>query len=140
MSCRNEPLISSEEDCVWIELQEADMIHGQALQADGGLTGIRDCSALESALARPKHKLLYSEKPLHLATLAAAYGFGIATSHPYNDGNKRTAFMVTNVFLLINGMRIRARQEEVVEAMYSLAMGECTENRFAKWVEKHLEQ
>ncbi|MCL2024514.1 MAG: type II toxin-antitoxin system death-on-curing family toxin [Coriobacteriia bacterium] len=130
--------ISSEDDYLWIDVQEADALHDMMLRADGGLPGTRDQAALESALSRPTYKYLYSEEPPSLATLAAAYGFGIATSHPYNDANKRTAFTVMNTFLLINGARIKACQEDVVRVMRLLAMGKIDEEGLTIWLEEHL--
>jgi death-on-curing protein len=49
-------------------------------------------NALESALARPKQKWSY-EGEGNMAILAAAYGFGLASNHPYRDGSKRIAFL-----------------------------------------------
>lgn len=58
----------------------------------GGPAGIRDQGLLESALARPQNKYAYGDTDL--ASLAAAYAFGLARNHPFIDGNKRIAFHV----------------------------------------------
>jgi len=55
--------------------------------------GMRDATALAAALARPQQKYVY-DPDTEIAQLAAAYAFGVAMSHPYSDGNKRTAFLV----------------------------------------------
>ena len=138
MSSQSDRLIRSEADCLWINVSDADAIHAELLAAHGGLSGVRDRSALESALMRPRQKLSHVSKPLPLSALAAAYSFGITRDHPYNDGNKRTAFTVANVFLLINGARIRAEQSDVVRTMILLAAGEFSEEDFARWVKNHL--
>jgi death-on-curing family protein len=62
-----------------------------------------------------------------LATLAAAYGWGPVTSHPYRDGNKRVAFLAMAIFVGLNGFEIEASQEDVVTTMFAAAAGQLTE-------------
>ena len=69
-----------------------------------------------------------------LAELAAAYGHGLATGHPFHDGNKRIAFVTMAVFLELNGAPLEADEAEVVTVMLSLAAGETTEEQLASWV------
>ena len=84
----------------WVTVSQAFRIHGEQLALFGGPAGIRDEGALDSAIDRPRNKYLY-EQP-DLASLAAAYAFGIAKNHPFVDGNKRTAFAVLMTFLRKN--------------------------------------
>ncbi|NIP87774.1 MAG: type II toxin-antitoxin system death-on-curing family toxin, partial [Gammaproteobacteria bacterium] len=77
--------------------RDCDAIHRDQLRQHGGVPGVRDENALESALARPRNKWAY-DPDADLAALAAAYGYGLATNHGYNDGNKRIAFMAMYVF------------------------------------------
>jgi death-on-curing protein len=98
---------------------------------------MRDENALESALARPKQKWSY-EEDVDLTMLAAAYAFGIASNHPYLDGNKRVAFLATATFLGLNGFEIEATEPEVVEVMMALAVGQLTEQQMADWIREHL--
>jgi death on curing protein len=51
---------------------------------------MRDNNLFLSALARPRNLFAY-EKVTDLSRLAAAYAYGIARNHPFNDGNKRAA-------------------------------------------------
>ena len=44
----------------------------------------------------------------------------MAQNHPFVDGNKRTAFAVTDVFLRINGLTITANPDVIIEFIYSL--------------------
>ena len=124
---------------LWIEKHEALTIHAQQLAAHGGSDGLRDEGLLESALARPLNLLAYSEEMPSLARLAAAYGFGIARNHPFVDGNKRTALVVTFTFLLINGFRITASKEDRYFAFYDLAAGKFSEDSLAQWLQANTE-
>jgi death-on-curing protein len=121
----------------WLNRTVVDAIHADQLRQHGGLAGIRDENALESALARPKQKWSYSDDR-DLATLAAAYGFGLARNHPYRDGNKRIAFLALATFLGMNGSEVNATDAEVVTTMVSLAEGKLTERQLAGWIRDHV--
>ncbi len=114
-----------------------DAIHFDLLTTHGGMPGLRDEDALESALARPQQRHSY-EAGSDLATLTAAYGFGIARNHPFNDGNKRVAFVVMAVFAGLNGLDVVAPETEVVTYMLDLAAGSLTEEQLAEWLRSRL--
>ena len=121
----------------WLSRRLIDAIHLDQLREHGGSPGVRDENALESALARPRNRFVY-DPATDLATLAAAYGYGLATNHGYVDGNKRVAFMALYVFLALNGRELGAMELEVVALMLALAAGELTEDELAAWVRSHL--
>jgi death-on-curing protein len=114
-----------------------DAVHLDQLREHGGLPGIRDENALEWALARPKQRWHY-KRASDLATLAAAYGSGLATSHSYRDGNNRIAFLAMAIFVELNGWRLEAPEEEVVQVMLGVAHHRLTEHDLAAWVRAHL--
>ncbi|MBN2823610.1 MAG: type II toxin-antitoxin system death-on-curing family toxin [Coriobacteriia bacterium] len=103
------------------------------------MPGLRDENLLESALARPRQRYAY-EPSIDLAALAAAYGYGLARNHPYNDGNKRVAFVVMAVFLGLNRLEFTASETEVVIAIVRLASGELDEEVLADWIRLHTEK
>ena len=69
--------------------------------------------------------------------LASAYAYGITRNHPYNDGSKRTAFMLAYVFLGTNGRHLDAAEEEVVSTLVLLAEHRLSEAEFAEWLKSH---
>ena len=113
-----------------------DAIHFEQLREHGGLHGIRDEGALESALAKPRQKWWY-ERKADVVSLAAAYGFGIARNHPYRDGNKRVAFLALVMFLELNGYEFEATDDDVVSEMFGLAAGRISEGDLAEWIQRH---
>lgn len=117
----------------WLSRLVIDAVHADQLREHGGLPGTRDESALESALARPRNKRAYAEET-DLATLAAAYGFGLVKGHPYRDGNKRIGFLAITTFLGINGYDLTASDEDVVTEMVALAAGHVSESELASWI------
>jgi death-on-curing protein len=104
----------------------------------GGLIGIRDENALESALARARQRWSY-ESDSGLSRLAADYAFGIARNHPFTDGNKRVAFIAAVTFLGLNGLDFVAPEDEVVEKMLALASGELDEDGVAGWIRSRVQ-
>jgi death on curing protein len=110
----------------WLTREAIEIIHREQLQEHGGLPGIKDESALESALARPINKAAYGEDDLHV--VAAAYLYGFVKNHPFSDGNKRTGYLAAFTFLYINGWLIEAEQEDVIEFVLEVAAGEIDED------------
>jgi death on curing protein len=122
---------------VWVSRLVLDAVHFDQLREHGGLPGVREEATLEAALARPRQRRAY-EPQSDLATLAAAYGWGLVTSHPYRDGNKRVAFLAMAIFVGLNGFEIEASQEAVVTTMFAAAAGQLTEAQLREWVRSHL--
>lgn len=123
-------------DPVWITLDAVRAIHSWQLAEHGGQDGVRDSGLLESALDRPRNLWAYAKADL--ATLTSAYAFGIAKNHPFTDGNKRTAGVVCETFLIRNGAHLNANNDDWYDAVYTLAAGETTEEQFAQWLRGHL--
>ena len=118
-------------DIKWLPKEAVLAIHARQLAEHGGGTGLRDSGLLDSALQRPQNKMAY-ETP-DLADLAAAYAYDIARNHPFIDGNKRTALVVSRALLLINGYQITAPKEERLKKFLALAEGSLTEGVLAEW-------
>jgi death on curing protein len=121
---------------LWVTLDVAQAAHLEQLAEHGGGEGVRDARLLESAMARPQNLVAYGEPDA--AQLAAAYAFGIARNHPIVDGNKRTAAVVSETFLLLNGNALAASDAELVVAFLALAAGELSEEEMADWFRLHI--
>lgn len=117
----------------WVDRLVVEAVQFDLVREHGGMPGLRDEHALEAALARPQQRRAY-RADADLAELAAAYGHGLATGHPFHDGNKRIAFVTMAVFLELNGVELEADEAEVVTVMLGLAAGGLDEERLAAWV------
>jgi death on curing protein len=120
----------------WIDKRALLLLHEESLAMFGGARGIRDEGLLDSALSRPVNLSLY-EPDSDLATLAAAYGYGIAKNPALIDGNKRAAFLSIGLFLSINGMRLRVDQLDAINNILALATGTLNETALASWIRDH---
>ena len=120
---------------IWVPRVVVDAIHLDQLRAHGGLAGVRDENALESALARASQRWTH-EPSSDVPVLAAAYGFGLCQNHPFRDGNKRAAFVTMVVFLMLNGWGFEAPESEVVTAMLAVAEGKSREADLTAWIQR----
>jgi death on curing protein len=121
----------------WISRLVVDAIQTDMLLTHGGMPGLRDENALESALARPRQRFSYNPEA-DFAVLAAAYGYGLARNHPYNDGNKRVAFVVMAVFLALNDYELVPSETDVLTTIVALASGDLNEETLESWVRSHI--
>ena len=123
---------------VWLFEETLTAIHHRQIAEHGGSEGLRDEGLLLSALARPQNLLAYGEPPPDLASLAAAYAYGIARNHPFVDGNKRTALVAARTFLILNGVDLEATQDDKVLIFLNLAEGAISEEELADWIRKRI--
>lgn len=123
---------------VWIGKALALAIHDRQLAEHGGRVGVRDAKLLESALARPQQLHAYGEPAPDLADLAASLTFALARNHPFVDGNKRTAAVICETFLLLNGTTLHADDLELYPMYLGLAEGALSETNFAAWLRQHI--
>lgn len=122
---------------IWVSLEVALAAHYEQLAEHGGGEGVRDSGMLESAMARPQNLVAYGTPDA--AELAASYAFGIARNHPFVDGNKRTAAVVSETFLVLNGHDLTATDAELVVTFLALAAGELSEDELTAWFRDHLD-
>ena len=122
---------------VWLSRTVVDAIHHDQLREHGGVAGIRDENALESALARPRQTWHYGNRP-DFSALAAAYAFGLVQDHPYRDGNERVGFLAMVTFLGVNGHDFTATEADVVTQIVALASGRISEETLAGWIRQHV--
>jgi death-on-curing protein len=120
----------------WIRAELAYAVHDRQISEHGGLDGIRDRNAVESALARPLQIANYDQPDA--ASLAAAYAYGLAKNHGFADGNKRTAWVLARLFLADNGYHLTFDKLNAVDTMERVAGGQLSEHELADWIRHRL--
>ena len=121
-------------ELIWVPPRAVYIIHDRQIARHGGASGLRDDGLLQNALQRPVNKWQYESADTF--ECAAAYAFGIAKSHAFVDGNKRTAFVTSVTFLRLNGWHFVTEAAEGVASMEGLASGEVSEEKFTIWLER----
>src|SRR5256885_3621321 len=117
---------------VWLDVDEVIDMHAEQLGLFGGPEGIRDRGALESAVSRPVNQWHYGDSDM--ASLAAAYAFGLARNHAFVDGNKRIAFHAMMVFLRHNGIPFAPDPAHATAMILALAASEVNEDGLTRWI------
>jgi len=110
-------------------------IHDDQIRLYGGKYGVRDASALDSALHMPQSQ--FSGQFLHstIFHMAAAYGFHLSQNHPFLDGNKRTAGMAMFTFLQLNDLEPTATEIDYYQAMMAVASGSMSKEQLTDWLQ-----
>ncbi len=110
------------------------------MEQSGGVSQTRDEGLLESAVMRPQTAAYYEEADL--ITQIGLLIVGIALTHAFIDGNKRTALLAGAVFAQINGYWIESGPLEFgrqVEAVVVHEDGlEAATARLIAWLRDHV--
>ena len=114
-------------------------VHDEQLAVHGGLPGVRDPGAVQSALARPRNLASY-ENCDDIGQLAAACAFGIARNHGFADGNKRTALVIADLFLMLNGYELTSPPSENVLTILGVADGPLSEEELDAWIRTNVRE
>ena len=120
----------------FLSLDEAIAIHERLIEKFGGSPGLRDKGLLESALYRPQTGY-YAD----LAQMAAALFESMISNHAFVDGNKRAAFFLCDVFLRLNGWKLKMSADAGYTFIVgSLENGRCDYDHLLPWIRQYLEK
>jgi death-on-curing protein len=101
---------------------------------------VRDEPGLLSAMARPQMVAFY--QGADIALQAAVLIEGLVMSHPFVDGNKRTAAVAAITFLRLNRISLSYQpnptQDEFGLRILALVQHRETVRQLADWVRQHL--
>ena len=121
----------------YLTTAEVLLIHARVIQRLGGTGGVRDVGLLESALARPRATFDQNELYPDRWHQAAALMHSLINNHPFVDGNKRTALVVTGIFLELNGHRLVASNQAAFDFTLDVAMGNLELGEMAQWLARN---
>ncbi|MGB9179268.1 MAG: type II toxin-antitoxin system death-on-curing family toxin [Pyrinomonadaceae bacterium] len=122
---------------LFLRKREVLDIHAQMIEAFGGIHGLRDEGALESAIAAAENREYYENADL--ATCAATYAYHLSQAHAFVDGNKRIAAAASEIFLEINGTRLNSTNEQIVSLFLDIAAGNSSRDAVEQFFQQHVE-
>ena len=109
-------------------------LHQLLIEETGGSPELRDIGLLDSALkgayATFDGQELYPTK----LEKAARLGFSLISNHTFVDGNKRIGMYIMLTFLELNGVKVIAKDRDVIEAGLSVADGSMKYEDLLSWV------
>ena len=124
----------------YLTVSEVLELHRRVVAESGGMLGILNLGGLDSAIAQPR--MTFGGKELYPtpAEKASALGFSLITNHPFADGNKRTGHAAMEVFLVLNGLEIRASADEQEQVILRVAAAQMTREEFTDWLREHISE
>lgn len=118
---------------IWLEKAAIIALHDRSLALHGGPAGVRNEGLLDSALQRPLNRFHY-EGVGDISALAATYAVGVASNHPFIDGNKRAAYQAMILFLALNGSPLKADKVDAIQTMLDVAAGRIDIEALTVWI------
>lgn len=113
------------------------LLHQVMAEATGGDVGVRDDALLESAIENIYATFdgveLYPSKE----EKAARLGYSLISNHAFVDGNKRIGMYIMILFLELNGIKIDANNDDVVNLGLSVASGNANYDDILNWINEH---
>lgn len=118
-----------------ISIEEVLIIHNEVISVFGGANGIREISALESAISRPFQTFGGGDLYPSVIEKASAIGESIIMNHPFTDGNKRTGYLLMETILRMDGMKIIATDDDLYTFIIKITTGEIRFDEIVKWLQ-----
>ena len=113
------------------------LLHQVMAEVTGGDVGVRDDALLESAIENIYATFdgieLYPSKE----EKAARLGYSLISNHAFVDGNKRIGMYIMISFLELNGIKIDANNDDVVNLGLSVASGNANYDDILNWINEH---
>ena len=116
----------------YLTVNQVISFHDDLLNIFGGLPGIRDNNLLFSALHAPKASFDGKEMYPSIYEKAAVYLYHIAKNHPFNDGNKRTAYVAVLAFLKANRTTIKFKATDLEQIVVAVAEGTISKDKLTR--------
>ena len=120
-----------------ITVEEALVLHDLSINFFGGRTGVRDMDLLKSAVSRPLQTFDNKDVYFSVFEKATALLESIVKNHPFIDGNKRTDFLCSVIYLKRNHIKLAASDSEAYEFVIRIASSEIQFEEAVIWLEKH---
>ena len=122
------------ENIRYLTFAEAVFLHIDRMSAVGEIRyGIDQKDLLKSALARPQQTANYEDADL--IRQAASLYFGLIKNHPWLGGNKRTATVLVDTFLILNGFESRANLQETIKLVLAIEADEFGVDEIENWLQ-----
>lgn len=118
----------------YLLVEDILLIHSALIDETGGSHGVRDNNALLTLVSLPKQSTFGKELYITVFHKAAVYIRNIIFSHPFVDGNKRSAMASADVFLQLNGYKITVAQGGVEKFALAVIKNHLEIDEIAEWI------
>lgn len=124
----------------YLSINEVLLVHKKIIEQSGGMQGLLNEGALESAVAQPQMTFDGIDLYPTITEKASALGYSLINNHPFQDGNKRIGHAAMEIFLILNGYEINPlisidEQESVI---LKVAASEMNREEFTSWLRQNI--
>jgi len=123
----------------YLSAEEILQIHSIVIDETGGSHGVRERGAIASVEELPRQMAFGKELYPTVFLKAAIYIRNIVFSHPFIDGNKRTAMSAGNIFLELNGYRITVAKRGIEAQALAIIKNRQSLEEIVRWLEDNCE-
>ena len=121
----------------YLTIDEVYALHQRMISIGGGRIDIHNFTLLHSAVERSKASFGGEELYPTIWKKASALLHSLVKNHPFDDGNKRTAYYSTKRFLRLNGHILNAPLQEILNFMVSVDVKNLTLDQIENWLKEH---
>lgn len=131
----------SDDDTLWAVTTEIALnVHRDIVENDGGLAGVLNPGALESALRSPLQTFGGAYLNPDIYHMAAGLLISLSKNHPFVDGNKRTAIVVTCMFLEFNGYKLTIPESALTPFVLDLVENKINKEQLVAYLKQHTQE
>ena len=117
--------------------EKVKLLHQLLAEATDGSVGVRDEGLLDSALGSAFSGFGNQEFYPSKEEKGARLGYALISNHAFVDGNKRIGVLVLLVFLHLNGIVVKATNDDVTNLGMGIANGTLTYDDVLDWINTH---
>ena len=117
--------------------QQVMLLHTLLTQKTGGDDSLRDHALLDGALQSAYATFGGQDLFATVEQKGARLCFGLISNHAFADGNKRIGVLVLLTFLRLNGTKIVATNQDVIDLGLGVAKGSWSYDDVLEWITKH---
>ncbi len=126
------------EEIKYPSLEQVSRLYDRIIDATGGERGYLSKSNLECLLDTVRDVGERLPRRQAIIKKAAFLLYNVIIVHPFLNGNKRTAFGITEAFLESNGYKLSFDAGEGFDFLAGIAAGKSSENKIEDWIARHL--
>lgn len=121
----------------YLSLEDILRLHFFVIEDYGGMHGVRSDERLKSVVDAPRQEVFGQEQYGTVYEKAAVYMRNIIGDHPFHDGNKRSGTTAGVVFLMRNGVTLKATPKGLEDFAVKIAVDHLGVDEIADWLEKN---
>jgi death-on-curing protein len=122
-----------------LNIEEVIKAHSTLISKTGGSDGIRDMGLLESSVLTCYQTFCGEDLYPTIVDKASRLAFSLCHNHPFVDGNKRIAVLSLMLLLNLNGLKLVATKQELIQLGLNMANGTLSYEDVNFWVKQHIQ-